>query len=62
MTAPPMQCIIPCKILSVGEVVGHIYRSHQLGVVVIKIVWAGEAKLSSSHIGTPGQHRNFINQ
>ena len=53
--------VLPSELLSVGEVVGHIYRSHQLGVVVVKVVWSGKAELSSPHIGTPGQHRNFIN-
>ena len=45
---------LPGELGPVGEVVGHVYRSHQLGVVVIEVVRAGEAELSSLHVGTPG--------
>ena len=53
--------VLPGELGSVGEVVGHVYRSHQFGVVVIEVVWAGEAELSSPHIGTPDQHKHFTN-
>ena len=45
---------LPGELGPVGEVVGHVYRSHQLGVVVIEVVRTGEAELSSLHVGTPG--------
>ena len=45
--------------MSRGEVVGHVDRRHEAGVVIVEVALRREAELSALHVGTPSEEYRF---